>query len=122
MNCVFLGFNNWIVKRSIILLISPRHSREQDSLVSLNLRNVWLAGKSLRNFSDSLDSKPHLTKLVVPYIATDHLVAMVGRHCPVMEFLDISGTELVTDIGVTKLYRYKVGRDMCPTDLTQTLR
>ena len=63
-----------------------------------------------------------LTHLIVPYIATDALVAAVGTHCPRLELLDISGTELVTDSGVVGLVRQTVGGEVCPTNLTTSLR
>ena len=63
-----------------------------------------------------------MTQLIIPYIATDALLAAVGVHCPVLELLDISGAELVTDPGVASLYRQSLGWDLCPNSLTCTLR
>lgn len=70
----------------------------------------------------SLKTMPQLTHLIVPYIATDALVAAVGAACPRLELLDISGTELVTDRGVVELVRQTEGWDPGPTSLTSTLR
>ena len=86
------------------------------------MRNVWLEGKHLQQVVVSLKTMPQLTQLVVPYIATDALVAAVGADCPRLELLDISGTELVTDRGVVGLVRETVGWEACPTNLTTTLR
>ena len=70
----------------------------------------------------SLERMPNLTHLIVPYIATDGLVSAVGTHCARLELLDISGTELVTDRGVVGLVRQTVGGEVCPTNLTTSLR
>ena len=70
----------------------------------------------------SLESKKNLRQLIVPYIATDQLLAFLGKFCPVVELLDISGAEMVTEKGVESLYRHRIGWDTCPTDLTSTLR
>ena len=40
-----------------------------------------------------------LTQLIVPYIATNHMLEAVGRYCHVLETFDISGTDMVTDSG-----------------------
>ena len=70
----------------------------------------------------SLESLVHLTQLIVPYMATDSLVAAVASHCHSLELLDLSGTELVTDLGVVGLYKQRLGWELCPTNLTWTLR
>ena len=68
------------------------------------------------------------------------LVAGVGRHCPRLRLLDLSGTEevreavplklnvfrwqpcQVTEEGSTKLFRTTVGGELWPTELTSTLQ
>ena len=64
----------------------------------------------------------NLTQLIVPYIADDALLSAVGRHCPYIELLDISGVDQVTDKGVRTLYRTNVGGELWPTELTETLK
>ena len=59
------------------------------------------------------------------------LVAAIGRHCPRLQLLDLSGTEQVllstggadlsdvqvTEEGIKKLYRMNVGGEVWPTEL-----
>jgi len=73
-------------------------------------------------FVSNLENKSRLTQLIAPYIASDKLLSALGRYCPVLEYLDASGSELVTDRGVSSLYKKTVGWDTCPTDLTFTLK
>ena len=84
------------------------------------MRNVWLHGKHL---TEALcpSTLATLTHLIVPYIATDQLVRLVGTHCPNLNLLDLSGTEL-SDTGIVELYRQRLGFDLCPTNLTWSLK
>ena len=106
----------------------------------LNLRNLWLTGPGLARLEAGLETKVRLRQLVAPYIATDRLLAALGRHCPLLEvgvqisryvdsgntcpqYLDITGAELVTDQGVPRLYRHTTGWQAGqPTELSNTLR
>ena len=63
-----------------------------------------------------------LTQFIVPYIADDALLSAVGRHCPRMELLDVSGADQVTEDGVKKLYRTNIGGELWPTELTETMK
>ena len=38
------------------------------------MRNVWLSGKSMELFVNSLETKSRLTQLIAPYIASDKLL------------------------------------------------
>ena len=51
----------------------------------LNLRNLWLSGPGLARLEAGLETKVRLRQLVAPYIATDTLLAALGRHCPLLE-------------------------------------
>ena len=88
---------------------------------SLNLRCVWLHGKPLQKLVSSIPNMKNLTQLIVPYIADNALLSAVGRHCPYIELLDISGAE-VTDEGAKALYRTNVGGELWPTELRETLK
>ena len=92
------------------------------NLATLNLRCVWLHGKALQNLVNSIPSLSQLRHLIVPYIGDDALVSAVGRHCPCLELLDLSGVSAVTDQGVRALYRKNVGGELWPTELTGTMR
>ena len=87
----------------------------------LSLRNVWLARHSLNIFASTLETMKYLRQLIVPYIATDSLLAALGSWSHCLEHLDISGAESVSDQGITSLYRQKIGWDFCPTEMTLTL-
>ena len=63
-----------------------------------------------------------LTQLIVPYIADDSLISSVGRHCHLLQLLDISGVSGVTDDGVKGLYRMSVGGELWPTGLVGTMK
>ena len=51
----------------------------------------------------------NLRQLYVPYIATDELLATVGRNCGHLELLDLSGASGLSENGAKSLYRYDVG-------------
>ena len=46
----------------------------QDNMSNLNMRNIWLSGKSMALFVSSLETMSRLTHLIVPYIASDNLL------------------------------------------------
>ena len=67
-------------------------------------------------------SLPSLRQLIVPHIADDALLAAVGKSCPSLQLLDMSGATEVTDSGVAGLYRLEVGGERWPTQLAASLQ
>ena len=83
---------------------------------------------------------PKVDCFVTVFSSLFRLVAGVGRHCPRLRLLDLSGTEevreavplklyvfrwqpcQVTEEGSTKLFRTTVGGELWPTELTSTLQ
>lgn len=74
-----------------------------------NFRWTWFCDKSLRIFIKSASQMINLRQLYVPYIATDELLATVGRNCGHLELLDLSGASGLSENGAKSLYRYDVG-------------
>ncbi|XP_023322479.1 uncharacterized protein LOC111696921 isoform X2 [Eurytemora carolleeae] len=91
-------------------------------LIQLSLRWTWFCDKSLRIFIKSASQMINLRQLYVPYIATDELLATVGRNCGHLELLDLSGASGLSENCAKSLYRYDVGGEYWRTDLCSSLQ
>ena len=49
---------------------------KQVNISNLNLRNIWLSGRSMDLFVSNLENKSRLTQLIAPYIASDKLLVL----------------------------------------------
>lgn len=72
-------------------------------LHSLDLKGTWLRDDDLTAFCDALADLGALRVLGVPRAATDELLEAVGRHCPRLHALDVSGETRVTRRGLQAL-------------------
>ena len=54
-------------------------------------------------FRNVLTSATHLTSLVVKNICSDAMLKLIGTHCHRMQYLDISNSKQVSDMGIESL-------------------
>jgi hypothetical protein len=80
------------------------------AVVSLSCRWLWLSGSSLATLIQALPSMEQLQQLHVPHIATDQLIAAVGRSCHRLQLLDLTGAIGLTEAGI------KVEKDLILID------
>ena len=73
------------------------------------MRGVWFhddpSGKTtnLSDFENILRSTKYLKRLSIPYVANDAILETALMHCPVLNFLDVSGASDITDKGIEKM-------------------
>lgn len=74
-------------------------------LRALDLKGAWLRGDDLDAFCEALrtGALAALRVLGVPHAATDRLLADVGRHCPRLTALDVSGETSLSRQGLEAL-------------------
>ena len=70
------------------------------AVVNLSCRWLWLTGSSLNTLVQALASMEQLQQLHVPHIATDQLIAVVGRSCHRLQLLDLTGAIGLTEAGM----------------------
>ena len=54
-------------------------------------------------FRNVLTSATRLTSLVVKNICSDAMLKLIGRHCSALQYLDISSSKQVSDLGIESL-------------------
>ncbi|XP_063218274.1 uncharacterized protein LOC134528517 [Bacillus rossius redtenbacheri] len=69
-------------------------------LTHLDLRGVWPQGEHLDRLTEVVRSLPRLVVLKMPHVATDELLATVGRHCHRLCELDVSGETDISRDGI----------------------
>ena len=73
------------------------------------MRGVWLhdgpSGKTtnLSDFNHILRASKYLKRLSIPYVANDQILESALMHCPVLNYLDVSGASDITDKGIEKM-------------------
>lgn len=71
-------------------------------LTALNLKGVWVKHEHMYYMYEIMQNCTKLTKLSIPYIATDELLKYISS-CKYLKILDISGETDITEIGVEYL-------------------
>ncbi|KAJ6647003.1 hypothetical protein Bhyg_02221 [Pseudolycoriella hygida] len=71
-------------------------------LTALNLKGVWVKHEHMNYMYEIMKNCTHLTKLSIPYIATDELLKYISS-CKYLKVLDISGDTDITEMGVEYL-------------------
>lgn len=72
-------------------------------------------------FRNVLTSASSLTSLVVKNVCSDAMLKLIGNHCPALQYLDISNSKQVSDMGIESLccqvqIRDKVSNDSADQD------
>lgn len=80
-------------------------------LRALNLKGVWVKEEHMRYMYDIIKNCTHLTRLYIPYIATDELLEYIAKYSRQLRVLDISGETDITEIGIDHLCN-SVARDL----------
>ena len=70
------------------------------AVTTLSCRWLWFTGSSLATLTVALASMEQLLQLHVPHIATDQLIAAVGRSCHRLQLLDLTGAVALTEAGI----------------------
>lgn len=73
------------------------------SIKHLDLKGIWLKEDNMGLMFRIVKSLPNLTKLVIPYIATDDLMFHIKLYQKQLVHLDVSGETDITDIGIEYL-------------------
>ena len=64
-----------------------------------------------------------IRNLTIRYTCDDEVLSIIGKHCPELERLDISGSESITDSGIRSLYERRIQDELKGfNDLTKTLK
>ncbi|XP_037042341.1 uncharacterized protein LOC119078746 isoform X2 [Bradysia coprophila] len=71
-------------------------------LTALNLKGVWVKHEHMNYMYEIMKNCTKLTKLSIPYIATDELLKYIS-NCKFLKILDVSGETDITEIGVEYL-------------------
>lgn len=71
-------------------------------LTALNLKGVWVKHEHMNYMYEIMKNCTKLTKLSIPYIATDELLKYIS-NCKYLKVLDISGETDITELGVEYL-------------------
>ena len=97
----------------------------------LNLKGIWLTGKSRLIFCDALRRMPQLRYLNVPHIASSQMIETLSRKCAHLTYLDLSGSQELTEDDLLKLSSLRttlkilnlanVGRDPIVAECVATL-
>lgn len=72
-------------------------------LKSLNLKGVWVKEEHMDYMYEIVKNCTRLTRLIIPYIATDDLLKYIAKSCKNLHILDISGETDITEIGIEHL-------------------
>lgn len=72
-------------------------------LRALNLKGVWVKEDHMSYMYEIIRNCTHLTRLCIPYIATDDLLKYIATSCDRLKVLDISGETDITEIGIEHL-------------------
>lgn len=79
-------------------------------LRSLNLKGVWVKEEHMDYMYEIVMNCVNLTRLCIPYIATDELLGYIAKWSTQLRVLDISGETDITEIGIDHLCN-SVARD-----------
>lgn len=72
-------------------------------LRSLNLKGVWVKEEHMSYMFAIIKNCVNLTRLCIPYIATDELIGYIAKWSTQLRVLDISGETDITEIGIDYL-------------------
>ncbi|PSN49502.1 hypothetical protein C0J52_14262 [Blattella germanica] len=78
-------------------------SEHGSDLHILDLRGVWVKGDETQKLQQTLEKLPNLKELYVPHVASDSVLATLGRDHSSLLVLDISGACNVTRDGIEML-------------------
>lgn len=72
-------------------------------LQTLDLRGVWAKGDEAQKLQQTLEKLPKLRELYVPHVASDGVLAALGRNHGSLLILDISGSCSISPEGIQML-------------------
>ncbi|MCL4141870.1 UNVERIFIED_CONTAM: hypothetical protein GTU68_006230, partial [Idotea baltica] len=70
------------------------------SLRKLDLKGLWIRPKDKLAFCKVVRRLHDVRHLTVKYVCDDELLAIIGKHCRILERLDISGSHNISEEGI----------------------
>ncbi|KAA0202624.1 hypothetical protein HAZT_HAZT009103 [Hyalella azteca] len=77
-------------------------------LQTLDLRGVWVREMHKFYLCKVIRRIHTIRHLTLRYTSDDEILAIVGKHCPQLETLDISGSENISESGIRSLYEKRI--------------